>query len=188
MARGLAELYAFRNKKLKPWDEVVATFDGLQTTDENVTLKLSIKKEIILSYPKSDKEAETIINTLGNMVRGTKIAILATDIPEKPLLVRILNEYSCNNTLRDIQKTNYEKPRILTSETQFKKDRKFEQKKQVPINYPDQTILQTLKNTPKGKKIAILRTDIPEKPILIQPLERSGGSHKNFLEVIAGSF
>jgi hypothetical protein len=55
-----------------------------------------------------------------------------------------------------------------------------------PTNTPEaQTILQTLKNTPKGKKIAILRTDIPEKPILIQPLERNDSSHKKFFMATA---
>jgi adenylate kinase family enzyme len=123
--------------ELKPWEEAVATFEDLQTTDENVTLKLSTKKEIIISYPKNSKEAETITQTLTNIPKGTKIAILATDIPEKPLLVRIFNKYSCKNTLRNIPKNNHEKPRNLTEETRSKNDPKFEQKKQVPKIYPD---------------------------------------------------
>jgi hypothetical protein len=51
------------------------------------------------------------------------------------------------------------------------------------ISYPNGTkeaeTLQTLKNL-QGEKIVILKTDLPEKPLLIQCLERNDGSQKNF--------
>jgi len=52
------------------------------------------------------------------------------------------------------------------------------------ITYPNQTqeakILQTLNNL-KGQKISILRTDNPQKPLLVKTFNETVVTHKNFL-------
>jgi predicted CopG family antitoxin len=126
------------NLKLNPWNEVCATYNDLTIDENNLILTLTTTpKHMKLTFPKDSPEANIITKTLQNIPKGTKIALLATDIPEKPLLVRIFNNYPCKNTLKNIPKNNHEKPQKLTEETQSKNDPKFERKKQVPQIYPD---------------------------------------------------
>jgi predicted CopG family antitoxin len=114
------------NLKLNPWNEVCATYNDLTIDENNLILTLTTTpKHMKLTFPKDSPEANIIIEALTNVSKGTKIAILATDISEKPLLVRIIPE------------SNHEKPRKLTEETQLKNDLKFERKKEIPKIYPD---------------------------------------------------
>jgi predicted CopG family antitoxin len=114
------------NLKLNPWNEVCATYNDLTIDENNLILTLTTTpKHMKLTFPKDSPEANIIIEALTNVSKGTTIAILATDIPEKPLLVRIIPE------------SNHEKPRKLTEETQPKNDLKIERKKEIPKIYPD---------------------------------------------------
>jgi hypothetical protein len=78
--------------KLEPWDEAIGSFEKLEIDEEKVTTTLSTHKNIRITYPKNTAEAQTLTQTLTNTKKGTKIAILKTDNPQKPIIIRTLNE------------------------------------------------------------------------------------------------
>jgi len=78
--------------KLQPWEEIVGTLKTIENDTETITAIISYTQnlEIALPYPKDTTEANTIQNL--NKHLGKKIAILKTDIPDKPIIIRTLNE------------------------------------------------------------------------------------------------
>jgi hypothetical protein len=78
--------------KLRPWEEIVGVLKTVETDTETVTAIISCTQnlEIALPYPKDTTEATTIQNL--NKHLGQKIAILKTDIPEKPLIIRTFKQ------------------------------------------------------------------------------------------------
>jgi len=74
--------------KLQPWEEIIGILEAIQTNTETVTAIISCTQnlEIALPYHKNTPEANTIQNL--NKHLGKKIAILKTDNPEKPLIIR----------------------------------------------------------------------------------------------------
>jgi len=80
-----------RETQLEPWEEAIGNYESLRITEDKVTLILTYTiKSLAITFPKESLEAKTLIQTLRNTLRGTKIAILKTDIPEKPLIIRRL--------------------------------------------------------------------------------------------------
>jgi hypothetical protein len=75
---------------LQPWEEAVGDFTDLRINEESITLVLTTQKTLHITFPTNTPEAQTILKTLKNTPKGKKIAILCTDIPEKPILIQPL--------------------------------------------------------------------------------------------------
>lgn len=73
---------------LKPYEEAIGTYEGLSISENEVTLTLSINKIVKLTFPKQSLEANILINALKDIQKGTKITLLRTDSPTKPLIIR----------------------------------------------------------------------------------------------------
>ena len=77
--------------RLQPWQEVIGTYEALEVGEDNVILTLSRTcRNLKITFVKSSAEAQKLTQTLINTVKGTKIALLKTDDPQKPLLLRVL--------------------------------------------------------------------------------------------------
>ncbi|GAI21140.1 unnamed protein product [marine sediment metagenome] len=79
-----------RKLKLAPWEEVVGEFEKLENDD---TLRVHMKcvKLYILEYDKNSDEARALLTKLAGW-EGSRVGILRTDILEKPIMVRIVDE------------------------------------------------------------------------------------------------
>jgi hypothetical protein len=79
--------------QLNPWEEAIGVYKALQITKGRATLKLTqTPKEKSISFPKDSPEAEILIDALSHIPKGTKLALLRTDSPNKPIIIRILGE------------------------------------------------------------------------------------------------
>lgn len=72
---------------LQIWSEVVGTYKGLFVTDYDLQVRISNE---VLSFPKDSDEALYVQENLGGVI-GRKIGILKTDVPEKPLCIRLVD-------------------------------------------------------------------------------------------------
>lgn len=77
---------------LRPWEEIVGRLKAIETNSQTISAIINCTHdlEIALTYPNDTPEAK-IIQNLNNHL-GQKIAMLKTDIPEKPLIIKTLNE------------------------------------------------------------------------------------------------
>lgn len=74
------------------WMEVIGVYDGHHVNNDFVSVRIGDK---LLSFPRQSIEAEIIQNQLKHELIGRKIALLRTDNPATPLLIRIIeNEVS----------------------------------------------------------------------------------------------
>ena len=64
---------------LQPWEEAIGNFIDLRINEDSITLVLTTQKTLHLTFPSDTPEAQTILQTLKNTPKGTKIAILRTD-------------------------------------------------------------------------------------------------------------
>jgi hypothetical protein len=81
--------WTYREIHPQPFQEVVGSLEALEADENEVTLILSrTPPNMKLSFPKNSPEAETLIKTLKNTPKGTKIATLFTDNPQKPLIIK----------------------------------------------------------------------------------------------------
>jgi hypothetical protein len=78
--------------QLQPWEEVIGKYEDLKISENDLTLILTTQKTIRLSFPRNSPEAQILQQILPNITKGTKLALLKTDNPEKPLLIRTFNE------------------------------------------------------------------------------------------------
>jgi hypothetical protein len=78
--------------QLESWQEAVGTYEDLQITEEKITLTISTHRNITLTFPSDTPEAETLTQALTDTPKGTKIALLKTDNPQKPIIIRTLKE------------------------------------------------------------------------------------------------
>jgi len=78
--------------RLQPWQEIIGTPKEIKTNKEVTTAIITCTQHIdfIITYPNETKEAQTLQSL--QKLKGQKIAIIKTDIPEKPLLIRTFNE------------------------------------------------------------------------------------------------
>jgi hypothetical protein len=73
--------------KLKLWQEAVGELTELE--DDGNSLKLTLSCPLVLEFPSDSSEAEILRKELGPQDRGKRIAVLRTDLPGKPLIVRM---------------------------------------------------------------------------------------------------
>ena len=90
ITRFLEQILLTKQKELhlKPWEEIVGTLKEVKTDGETTTATITCthNTDYSISYPNGTKEGETL-QTLQNL-KGQKVAILKTDLPEKPILIR----------------------------------------------------------------------------------------------------
>jgi len=81
--------WAFHETRLEPWQEIIGHYQSLKINQDKVTVILShTLPNTAITFPKETVEAQTLLQTLKNTQKGTKIAILKTDNPQKPLTIR----------------------------------------------------------------------------------------------------
>lgn len=78
--------------RLQPWQEIVGTLREIKVEGDQTTAILRYTRQVdfVISYLNGTKEAE-ILQSLDNLL-GQKVAILRTDIPEKPILARTISK------------------------------------------------------------------------------------------------
>ena len=79
--------------QLRPWDEITGILCGLEANDFEISAILSYTRseDIAITFPKNSQEATLLKQNLNNLL-GQKIAILKTDNPQQPLIIKILGE------------------------------------------------------------------------------------------------
>ena len=70
---------------LNPWEEAIGTLDKVENSETQIIalLTCTYKKQIVIPLPKDQPETKKLEKLLGQ-----KIAILRTDNPEKPIIIR----------------------------------------------------------------------------------------------------
>jgi len=85
--------WTLQETSLEPWQEAIGNLEDLKISEDRVTVTLSrIVRSFAITFPKETLEAQTLIQTLKKTPKGTKIALLKTDIPEKPLIIKPLTK------------------------------------------------------------------------------------------------
>jgi len=81
--------WIYQQTYLAPWQEAIGTLDKVETSETQTIalLTCTYKKQIAIPLPKNQPETQKLQKLLGQ-----KIAILKTDIPDKPLIIRTLNQ------------------------------------------------------------------------------------------------
>lgn len=72
--------------RLREWEELIGTFRGIVKKEFGISICIEDSKLVL--HPDS-VEATMAEEQLDGVHMGTKIALLRTDIPEKPILIRI---------------------------------------------------------------------------------------------------
>ena len=72
---------------LEAWTEIVGTL--LEISTDEYCLLLQINEKLI-RFRKGSKEASYIQTNLNNKFLGRELSLLKTDLPEKPLIVKLL--------------------------------------------------------------------------------------------------
>lgn len=78
--------------RLQPWQEVIGKLKEIKVEGDHTTaiLRYTQQVDFVISYLNGTKEAE-ILQSLDNLL-GQKVAILRTDILEKPILARTISK------------------------------------------------------------------------------------------------
>jgi hypothetical protein len=94
LTRYFEKTFLTKRKKvqLQPWEEIIGTLKAIETDNQTISAVVTCTQslDIAITYPKETAEA-TILQNLNSLL-GQKIALLKTDNPEKPLLIRTFNE------------------------------------------------------------------------------------------------
>lgn len=84
---------AHQETRLQPWQEIIGTYEALEVGEDNVILTLSrTRRNLKITFVKNSAEAQKLTQALINTAKGTKIALLKTDDPQKPSLLRVLTQ------------------------------------------------------------------------------------------------
>lgn len=83
-----------RMLRLAPWEEVVGEFEKLEDKD-TPRVRIKMVNFCTLEFEKNSDEARVLREELAGR-EGSLVRILRTDILEKPLMVRIVNEEEKN--------------------------------------------------------------------------------------------
>ncbi len=85
--------WAYQHINPQPFQEAIGNYEALKINKNEVTLTLSrTPTNMKISFPKNTPEANILTETLQNTPKGTKIGILFTDNPQKPIIIRTFNE------------------------------------------------------------------------------------------------
>jgi hypothetical protein len=72
---------------LEPWMEIVGEIHDITTDSQFLYLTVDYK---VLAFRKGGKDVLHIQNQLGDLV-GKSVAIIKTDNPDKPILIRLVS-------------------------------------------------------------------------------------------------
>lgn len=80
---------------LRAWDEVIGTLTGIETTDTDIValLTCTIEKHAAITIPTANSDIQQQLKKL----LGRRIAILRTEDPSKPFMIRLINETQPEN-------------------------------------------------------------------------------------------
>ena len=81
--------------RLREWEEIVGTFKGIEKDDFSINI---ILKDFKVAFNSDSTEAKIVEEALVEAIPGEKIAVIRTDILDKPIIVRISKE-SCPPSL-----------------------------------------------------------------------------------------
>ncbi len=89
-----------QNVQLTPWEEAVGTLDRVEEREAQTVAYLTciVKKQIAFSLPKDDLETKKLPKLVGQ-----KIAILRTDDPKKPIIIRTISVSTVAETIKSSQ-------------------------------------------------------------------------------------
>ena len=92
---------ALQNNQFRAWDEIIGTLTSIQNTDAEVVALLTCTTEhhTAITIQKNLSENQELENRLKEFL-GKKIAILKTDNPQKPLVIRTIPEANEAKTKR----------------------------------------------------------------------------------------
>lgn len=79
-----------RKLRLAPWEEVVGELEKLEDKD-TLRIRIKVVNFYTLEFEKNSDEARVLRGELAGR-EGSLVRILKTDILEKPLMVRIVDE------------------------------------------------------------------------------------------------
>jgi hypothetical protein len=81
--------WSYEETHLVPWQEAIGRLDKTEESETQTIalLTCTYKKQIAIPLPKNQPETKKLQKLLGK-----KIAILKTDIPDKSIIIRTLNE------------------------------------------------------------------------------------------------
>jgi len=75
--------------KLQIWEEIIGNCVKFEDKKDQVVVILRTCKNMQIAYQRNSKEG-IILRRLGRKLVGQKLGILRTDIPAKPIVVRII--------------------------------------------------------------------------------------------------
>jgi hypothetical protein len=95
--------WIYQETYLVPWQEAIGTLDRTEESETQTIalLTCTYKRQIAIPLPKNQPETKKLQRLLGQ-----KIAILKTDIPDNPVIIRTLNEPTITHS------KFYEKPSL----------------------------------------------------------------------------
>jgi hypothetical protein len=90
--------WSYQETHLAPWQEAIGTLDKIENSETQTIalLTCTYKKQIAIPLPKNQPETQKLQKLLGK-----KIAILKTDNPDKPIIIRaftatpVTHNWSC---------------------------------------------------------------------------------------------
>lgn len=107
--------------RLAAWSELVGTYEGFVIDGHYIHVKID---DNVISFGIESEEAKFLQQILKNTIIGTKIGILKTGLPSKPLLIRLISQQSARN-----MKTLTNQTLPTTPNTEFCKGKKKNGKK-----------------------------------------------------------
>ena len=75
------------------WEEVIGIYLGTEITEIfiNIHLKYFNEKHVKITFPRESKEEKILSSSLNTNLIGKKIGILKTNIPSKPIIIRVFD-------------------------------------------------------------------------------------------------
>jgi len=73
--------------RLVSWSEIVGTYNGLVIAEHFTRVRINGN---IISFPNGTEEATLLQQFLNESMVGRRVGVLRADLPDKPLLIRLI--------------------------------------------------------------------------------------------------
>ena len=84
---------ASREIRLRPWEEAVGVYEGMEISEFEVGIILKGEGDLLrITFPTDGPEVEVLRKELHSCKAGARIALLGTDDASRPLLVRMVGQ------------------------------------------------------------------------------------------------
>lgn len=99
---------------LRPWEEIIGTLDCTEIDDTGMTalLTCTYQKHIAVAIERGHTKAPELQQQLRKLL-GQRIAILKTDNPQEPLIIRTINETKADKPIESKKQTRQCRNRCL---------------------------------------------------------------------------